>query len=145
MQFDAINELSRDGPLTLDVDGDCMVGSVSHGSQVQIERQSLYWPGDIIVYGRGDERLVVHRFLGYVLGRHGWCGVTQADNTARADAPVAVGRILGKVLQIDCVPADSTLWQRLRSFIYYLIAVARLAGRLLARFISIFRTQDKNS
>ena len=140
MLFDAINQLSNDGPLTLDVDGDCMTGCISHGSQVQIERQSFYWPGDIIVYGRGDDHLVVHRFLGYVLGRHGWCGVTQADNTTRADAPVAVGRILGKVLRVDQVPVDCSLWQRLRSFVNYLLTVIRLSGCLVARFFSLITT-----
>ena len=131
MLFDALNQLSSDGPLTLDVDGDCMTGSLSHGSQVQIERRRFYWPGDIVVYGRGDERLVAHRFLGYIPGRRGLCVVTRADGATGADAPVVVGRILGKVLRVDRLPSTPSTWQRLRSIVYYLFAVTRL----LLRFV----------
>ena len=138
MQFETINQLIQDGPLTLDINGDCMLGSLPHGSQVQIKRRTFYWPGDIVVYGHADDRLVIHRFLGYIPGRQGWRGVTQADNVTRADAPVALGRILGKVSHIDQEPAACSLWQRLQAFVYYLLALLRFSGQLMARFISIF-------
>lgn len=133
MLFDAINQLSHDGPLTLDVSGDCMTGSIAHGSQVQIERQTWYLPGDIVVYGRGDDHLLAHRFLGYVRGRTGWLGITQADNTRISDSPVGVERILGKVLRVNQQPTTTSAWQRLRSFMYFWPAVIRWAGRWLGR------------
>ena len=133
MLFDTLNELSREAPLTLDVRGDCMTGSLANGSQVQIERQAYYLPGDIIVYGRGDDQLVVHRFLGYVRGPTGWLGITQADKMRVADSPVATGKILGKVLRVDNEPSVTSPWQRLRSFVYYWPAVTRWAGRGLGR------------
>ena len=141
--FDAINHLSGDGPLTLVVDGDCMFNTVPNGSKVRIERRTCYWPGDVVVYGRGDDRLVMHRFLGYVLSRQGWCGVTRADEAGRADAPMAVERILGKVIRIDQVPLHSGILLRLRSLLHYVVAVVAWAGRVIERFlkkIGMFRT-----
>lgn len=145
MLFNIINQLSNEGPLTLRVSGDCMTGSIAHGSLVQIERRAFYWPGDIVVYGRGDDHLVVHRFLGYAPGRAGWNGITQADNTRYADAPMAVVRILGKVLRVDRKPATPSAWQRLRSFAYYWPAVVCWAGRWLVRQVFLSETRLINN
>jgi len=142
MLFETAKQFSSNGPLTLVVDGDCMFNTVRNGAKVQIERRGFYWPGDIVVYGRGDDRLVMHRFLGYVPGRRGWCGITWADEAKNAEATVAVGRILGKVMRIDQVPANPGTLPRFQSFIRYVVAVISWAGRVLVRFlktIGIFR------
>lgn len=129
MKFEAIRQMSHDGPLTISVDGDCMFNSVPNGSKVQIERHHIYWPGDIVIYGRGDDRLVMHRFLGYVPGRRGWYCVTRADQAKNADAPVLVNRIVGKVKRVNQQAVACSVWQRVQSFSYHCLAVARMAYR----------------
>ena len=57
-----------------------MQGSVPAGSDVRLEGDRLYWPGDIVAFKRGDDEVVSHRFLGYLPGRRGWRVITRADN-----------------------------------------------------------------
>ncbi len=117
--------------MTLEVNGHCMAGSLPHGSRVRIERQAWYLTGDIVLYGRADNRLVVHRFLGYVPGHRGWRGVTRADNECRADSPVPLERLVGKVKRIDHLDVHCTTSQRLLASGQYL----RVLGAMTVRFL----------
>ena len=101
MQFETILEMSHSGPLTLRVDGGCMGESLPDGSLVTIKSKTIYWPGDVVVVARGDDRLVSHRLLGYFYGRKGWNVITRADNEKDHDDPVPVARVLGKATQVD--------------------------------------------
>ena len=98
MYFEAIKALCSQAPLTLAINGDCMTGTLPHGGRVKIEHRDVYWPGVVIVYARGDDGLVSHRFLGYVRRRRDWLAITRADNSTSADAPRSSSRILGKVV-----------------------------------------------
>ena len=137
MEFDTIREISHGGPLTISVDGNCMFNSVPDRAKIQVERRTFCWPGDIVVYGRQDERLVMHRFLGYVPGRHGWRGVTRADEATCADAPFSTDRILGRVIKINHAPTSCSVTTRLVSLTNYFQVVYRLATRLLLRLLSL--------
>ena len=121
-------------PMTLVVDGQCMGDSLPHGSEVRIEPRRFYWPGDIVVYGRGDGRLVSHRFLGYIRGRTGWLALTRADTARAADGPVKVDRVLGVLRQIGDEPVHADAETRLSAALRYLPAATRLiASRLSNR------------
>ena len=100
-QAKAIDDLSLSGPLTVKVNGECMDDSVPNGCSMKLNRRPLYWPGDVVVFRRGDQQLVSHRMLGYLPGRRGWKVVTKADREPRPDAPHHVSRILGKSVAID--------------------------------------------
>jgi hypothetical protein len=117
MQYHYIQEMSRSGPLTIRVNGQCMADSLPDGSDVTIVRRVLYWPGDIVILGRGDGQLLSHRILGYVVGRRGWRAVTMADTESKPDAPVPLNRILGKAVMVNGESLQVQTWQRLLSFI----------------------------
>jgi len=101
MQFELIKAFAQEGPLTLVVNGDCMQRTIPNGSRLSIEPKRTYWPGDALVYKRGDGQIMCHRFLGYVPGRNGWRVMTRADNTDRSDALVDTESVLGKVIRVD--------------------------------------------
>ncbi len=133
MLYNAAFELIKDGPLTVQVNGNCMGNLLRNGCRVQLARQRFYLPGDIIVFGRGDQRMVSHRLLGFSPGRHGWIAITQADREARPDAPFSVDRILGKVTAIDGVPVRYPLYRRAWAAVRFIKAFGYLLYRKLRR------------
>jgi hypothetical protein len=124
MDFKNIKALGMQVPLTLVINGDCMTGVLHDGCRVVTEYRRLYCPGDIIIYARGDDVLVSHRFLGYVLRRRGWLALTRADQSLITDAPCPVARVLGKIIRVDDKEVRVTTRQRILSFTHYWLAVA---------------------
>ena len=128
MYYQAIKEICQSGPVTVRVDGECMGENLPHGCVATVVRKSFYWPGDVLVLGRGDDRLVSHRLLGYFPGTNGWNILTKADVERHPDAPVPLPRIIGKVTRIDGEAYEIALSERLRSirqFAFGLISYIR--------------------
>lgn len=131
MDFDTLKALAADGPMTLVVDGQCMGDSLPDGSQVRVARQRIYWPGDIVVYGRGDGKLVSHRLLGLLPGITGWLVLTTADNAAEPDMPTSLSRVVGKVLSVDGEPTSCPPGTRLLAVLRYVAAASLfVAGKI---------------
>jgi len=81
--------------LEFSVRGECM-RAFRDGQSVQVRRQRLYLPGDVIVVRRRDH-WNVHRFLGYAPSVHGLVALTQADDEAAERDPAAlVSAIVGR-------------------------------------------------
>ena len=76
------------------VRGDCM-RPFSDGQSVQVRRQRLYLPGDVIVVRRRDH-WNAHRFLGYAPSVHGLVALTQSDDAAERDPAALASAIVGR-------------------------------------------------
>ena len=132
MQLELLIPFTRDGGLTLHVNGDCMSGTFADGSQLQMRRRAAYLPGDVLVYARGDGELVSHRLLGFLPGRSGWRVLTRADNQTQADSPAGLSRVLGRVTHVDGVALKCSVAKRIRSGLAYFPGVAGWLKRRLA-------------
>ncbi|HXO18849.1 MAG TPA: S24/S26 family peptidase [Thermoanaerobaculia bacterium] len=126
-----MRELAREGPLTLAVRGGSMAPLLADGDRVEVVRALLYWPGDVVAFRAADERLVVHRLLGYrpfrAAGERGRIAcVTRGDASFAHDPPVPLARILGRVRGR---PELSPPTVRVRSVLAFLGIVARRLAR----------------
>ena len=130
MKFDILTSFMQEGPLTFDIKGGCMQAVLPDGSQVRVERRGWYVPGDIVTFRRGENGIATHRILGYVPGRGGWRILTRADEAQRADAPVPLACVLGRVTGIDGHAYRPGLRDRLRALgIWPLAALTWMWGR----------------
>ena len=115
MKFYVLKQFIQQGPLTVQVTGDCMRQVIPVDSQVRLEAKRIYWPGDIVAFKRGVDQIVSHRYLGYLPGRNGWLAVTRADNAPHADAPVRFSDLLGHVTHINGSPWRPGPMERIRA------------------------------
>ena len=133
MHFELLKTFAQEGPLTVVVNGDCMQRTIPRGARLRLENRRIYWPGDAVAFKRGDDQIVCHRFLGYLLTRRGWCVITRAENSKRADMPVYARHVLGKVTRVDDAPFSPGMKDRLKALLFYLPAVMQqLVARLRA-------------
>lgn len=123
MHLEALKDFAASGGVTLKVSGDCMGEALPGGSEAYIRAKNIYWPGDIVVYTRGNGQLVSHRMLGYLPGRHGWLAMARADDAAAADPVVPTSRIVGQVTEIGDQPMSCSLAWRLRSLVRFITGV----------------------
>ena len=131
MHFDVLKHLLEQGPVTLEVTGDCMQPVLARGAAVSVERRRWLLPGDLIVFSRGGQDVVTHRFLGYFHGTAGLRFVTRADRADSVDSPFGPDQLLGRVVRIDGRNHRPGIGQRARSLAGWAIWVtARLASRL---------------
>ncbi|MBT8469967.1 MAG: hypothetical protein KJN97_14580 [Deltaproteobacteria bacterium] len=86
--------LGRGDSVEFSVRGDCM-RSIGDGQSVQVRRQRLYLPGDLIVVRRRDH-WNAHRFLGYAPSVHGLVALTQSDDAAERDPAALASAIVGR-------------------------------------------------
>lgn len=122
MRAETLRELAREAPLRVTIAGGCMTPGIAAGMTLEVAAARVYWPGDVIVFRRGDGRLVAHRVIGARPGK--WL-FTQADASAAPDSAVNPADIVGRAL------VKVTAGDRVRAF----TAFARLAAsRLRARF-----------
>ncbi|MGB5350962.1 MAG: hypothetical protein WBN10_15255 [Polyangiales bacterium] len=80
--------------LEFSVRGECM-RAFRDGESVQVRRQRLYLPGDVVVVRRRDH-WNAHRFLGYAPSVHGLVALTQADDAAERDPAALASAIVGR-------------------------------------------------
>jgi hypothetical protein len=122
MRAETLRELAREAPLRVTIAGGCMAPGIADGATLEVAPASFYWPGEVIVFRRGDGRLVAHRVIGFRLGK--WL-FTQADASAAPDSVVKPADVVGRAL------VKVSIADRARS----LAAFARLAAsRLRSRF-----------
>ncbi len=86
--FTALQDLSDDSPLEMNVNGQCMAPGIESGSRIAVRTARRYFPGDIIVVHDHARRLVAHRLLLVYRRRGRWKALTRADNAQRPDAAV---------------------------------------------------------
>ena len=125
MNFAVLKKFIQQGPLTINVKGACMHEVVPAGSDVRLEENSLYWPGEIVAFKCGNGELVSHRFLGYLRGRSGWLVITRADSALRADSPVALRNVLGRITHVDGHPFRPRFADRVWAQLAWFPAIAR--------------------
>ena len=99
-----LRALVAEAPLTVRIQGDCMVPLLYSGAVVQVRRQRFYWPGDVIVTQAPDGRLLAHRLIGGFVRASRLVWVTHSDRAVGADAPIPSERILGKVAAGEASP-----------------------------------------
>ena len=122
MRAETLRELAREAPLRVTIAGGCMTPGIADGTTLEVAPARVYWPGDVIVFRRGDGRLVAHRVIGFRPGK--WL-FTQADGSAAPDSAVNPADIVGRAL------VEVSLADRAKA----LTAFARLAAsRLRAKF-----------
>ncbi len=125
--LDLLREGAARGETRLRVQGGCMSPRLAPGDVVTVRRARWLWPGDVVAFLASDDRLTVHRVLGYRPGRP-WRLLTQADHAVLADSAVPLDRVVGRV-----VASPAVSWaDRAR-------AVGRYAGRGLAAAGRILR------
>ena len=138
MQLEIPNDFVKDGEITLRTRGDCMTDTFPDSSELIIKNRGLYSPGDVVVFARRDDALVAHRLLGYLPGHSGLRVLTRADNTHKADAPVALSRVLGHIVQKNGVSLKTPFTVRITSGLAYFPAVISwLQQRLATQEVSV--------
>ena len=98
--FAAVRDLAASGPVAATVRGTSMAPLLVDGDRVAIARARLYLPGDVVAFRAGpagEERIVVHRLLGYRLHRGRLACVTQGDASPTPDPPFPLRELLGRV------------------------------------------------
>ena len=78
------------------VRGECM-RAFGDGQSVQVRRQRLYLPGDVIVVRRRNH-WNAHRFLGYAPSVRGPVALTQSDDSAERDPAALARAIVGRII-----------------------------------------------
>jgi len=102
------------------VAGDCMEPEVDDRVAVRVKRTRLLVPGDVVAYRDSPRnRLVVHRFLGYVRRRGEWRLLIKADRGAGPDPLVAMSCVLGKAVAREGVACPISLAKRLQAMGQY--------------------------
>ncbi len=99
---DLLRDIAGNEELTIFVSGPCMDPVLPDGSRIHVRRKRWYWPGDVVAFRRSDGRLLVHRTLGYAVGRRGLALLAKGDRLAREDEPVSLTHIVGRVVGGDC-------------------------------------------
>jgi len=93
--LEALRATVRAEGIRLRIAGDSMAPRVPRGTVVTVRRARVFLPGDLAVCVRSDDRLVVHRVLGYRPGRP-WTLLTQADAAEAPDPAVPLARVIGR-------------------------------------------------
>ena len=99
--FAAVRDLAAEAPVAATVRGTSMAPLLADGDRVTIARARFYLPGDVVAFRAGlagEERIVVHRLLGYRLHRGRLACVTRGDAASLPDPPVPLGELLGRVV-----------------------------------------------
>jgi signal peptidase I len=95
--FEALRRLAREGPVEVNVRGDCMAPLFADGDRVRVTACRAYWPGDVVVFRTADGRLLAHRLLGYRPYAGNLAFVTRGDACVVHDAPVPRAAVLGRI------------------------------------------------
>jgi len=98
--FGAVQDLAREAPVEVRVQGDCMRPFFAGGDRVLVSAARVYWPGDVLVFRAPDGRLLAHRLLGYRPWRGGIALVTRGDACVVHDSPVLKAAVLGRIAAV---------------------------------------------
>lgn len=93
-----ITALAEGEALALRVVGDCMAPDFVNQASVRLERPKFFVPGDVVAFHcPHQDRLLMHRFLGYVRRRGAWKLMTMADRGTRPDPLIDMSNVFGRV------------------------------------------------
>ncbi len=116
------------------VDGECMAPAVGHQASVRLERPRFFVPGDVVAfYCPNFNRLLVHRFLGYVRRRGAWKLMTMPDQGVKPDPLVDMSAVLGRVIALDSRTYRISPFVRLTAIYRYALLCLRYVFRRLIR------------
>jgi hypothetical protein len=102
------------------VAGDCMEPEVDDLAAVRVKRTRFLVPGDVVAFRDPQRnRLVVHRFLGYVRRRGEWRLLVKADRGAGPDPLVETSCVLGKPIARDGEACRVSLAKRFQALGQY--------------------------
>ncbi len=94
--------LAEGDEVVLQVTGECMEPAVGHFAVARLKRAKVYVPGDVVAFcSPYQNRLLVHRLLGYVWRRGAWKLMTMSDRGVTPDPLVDASSVLGKVVALD--------------------------------------------
>jgi hypothetical protein len=136
--FAAVRALAAEAPVAATVRGTSMAPLLADGDRVTISRARFYLPGDVVAFRAGpagEERIVVHRLLGYRLHRRRLACVTRGDAAPQPDPPFPLRELLGRVVTHPGRAPLAPPWARLAAAAGWL----RLAGRRLLRTARLSR------
>ena len=122
----ALRDLARERPLVLTVRGDCMLPRLRDGEQVAVAPARRYWPGDIVAFATPQDRIALHRLLGYRLAAGRLVCVTRGDRSDTPDTPISPALLLGRA-----TPPPPRA-DRARALLAFLGLILRAARRRLA-------------
>jgi len=122
----SLRSLAQDEPIELVVSGPCMTPYLEDGDRVQVSHRRVYKPGDIVAFRRQeDERLLVHRVLGYTLSLDGLKLLAKGDRISREDEPVDLHAVVGRVVSRGGRLIEHSTPERWRSLLGYLRVLLR--------------------
>jgi hypothetical protein len=102
------------------VAGDCMEPEVDDLAAVRVKRTRFLVPGDVVAFrDLQRNRLVVHRFLGYVRRRGEWRLMVKADRGVGPDPLVDTSCVLGKPIARNGEAYQVSLAKRLKAIGQY--------------------------
>jgi hypothetical protein len=116
----------------LRVNGGCMQPDLVQGAAVRIQCRRWFIPGDVVAFHCPHQnRLLMHRFLGYVPSHRAWKLMIMADRGLRPDVLVDGANVLGRVVTCADRGYQAGPWKRVMSVYRYLFwSVRFLAGRV---------------
>ncbi len=124
--------LAEGDEAVLRVTGGCMEPDLADRAAVRVEGSRFFVPGDVVAFHCPHQnRLLMHRFLGYVRTRGAWKFMTMADRGARPDPLVDVSRVLGRVSAQSGRTYRVALRQRLEAVRRYALWCGRYVVRRL--------------
>ena len=128
--------LINEAPLKMRITGTCMMPLIEDGATIQVSRQRIYLPGDILIKRAHNNRLIAHRLIGCYPRKGGLHYVTQADNAVNADLAVSASQVVGKLSGGDCeatainIPVKSRI-KALGQF--FLLVIQRIRRKVIQR------------
>ncbi len=120
-----LRDIAASETLSLVVSGDCMRPLLESGDRIRVRGRRLYWPGDVVAFRRADGRILVHRVLGYVPGRHGGSVFAKGDHLSREDEPVTRDAVIGRLVESGGRATDVSWARRSRSVLEFLRILLR--------------------
>lgn len=121
----ALRDVARSQPVALTVRGGSMEPGIVPGARLEVRRQRVYLPGDVLVFADAAGVLTVHRLLGPLPRRR---LLMRGDAAPGPDAGVPLERVVGRVVGGACGPEV----QR-PGFLRRTMALSRWAFHVLAR------------
>jgi len=131
-----LKSLADEAPVKVRISGICMIPLINDGADIQVSRQRIYLPGDILIKRTHDGRLVAHRLIGCYPRKGGLHYVTRADNAGNADAAIAASQIIGKLTGGDCDSAAIVIpvTSRIKALAQFtVLALQRIRTRMFLR------------
>ncbi len=124
--------LAEGDAVVLRVSGVCMEPDLRSQALVRVERCRRFWPGDVVAFHCPQQnRLLMHRCLGYVRSRGVWKLMTMADRGPKPDVLVDLPRVLGRIRSYAGAPYRASPLKRLESMRRYALWTVRLLIRRL--------------